>query len=106
LSPLDGARDGASGTVGRVIDGGEQIDVGVLDVNALRMQTHFDLAALVTDVSVAVGLREPDDHPANQVREPSEGQAQATLHVDAQDVADVDILIPNLNLRHPALLSR
>jgi hypothetical protein len=60
----------------------------------------------VADVSVAVGLREPNDHPSNQIREPSEGQTEATLHVDAQDVGYDDIVISNLNLRHPALLPR
>jgi hypothetical protein len=106
LSPLDGARDGAGGTVGRVIDGGEQIGVGVLDVHALRKQSHFDLAALVADVFIAGGLREPDDHPSDPIGEPREGQSQAALHVDAKHVRYDDIVIPNLNLRHPAILSR
>ena len=85
--PFERARDGARSAVGRVIDGGEQVRVGVLDVDAPRTQADFDLAARVGAARVAVGLREPDDHAPDSISEATQGEPEAILHVGAQDVA-------------------
>jgi hypothetical protein len=88
-----------------VIEGGEQIDVGVLNVQAPRTQAHFDLAALDAAAGAAVGMREADGHASDSIPESSEGESQPTLDVDAQDVSDIDIAFWNPNRHHPALPS-
>ena len=49
-------------------------------------------------------LREPDDDAPDPISEPTQGEPQAILHVDAQDVGDLDVPLVNLDLGHPTIL--
>jgi hypothetical protein len=100
---LEGARDRARGPVRRVIDGGEQVDVGVLHVQAPRTQADFDLAAFCGRQSFAVDLREADDDASDSTGKSSKGESDATFDVVTQGVGDIDIALGNLNLHHVAL---
>ena len=102
--PVQGTSKGAGRAIGRVIDGGEQVSVYVLDLHALRAEAHLDLAALVGPAAVVVQKRESDDHASDAIGEPRQGEPHPLLDVEAENVGHFDVTPPNLNLDQPPTL--
>jgi hypothetical protein len=91
---LDRPRDGPRQAFGRVVHGGEEIAVRVLDLDAARSQSDLDAAAFVRSPRI----REANGHRSDPIVELRQGEAQAILDVRAESLGDLEVVLMNAEL--------
>lgn len=93
--------------IGRAIDDGAKIGVGVFDTNVARgPKSDIDVTLLVHAAACAVGVLKADRHLGNAMSEPAEREAQSPLDVSAQRLIAIDLPAANMQLHCVLLQNR
>jgi hypothetical protein len=97
--PVHGSADRLCSAVGCSIDGSIDVIVRVIDNHGTSgPQRHMDLAPLVNAATVTIRIRKAHDNPIRSLREPTQRDSQASLHIGHQTIRDCDIPFANLDI--------